>query len=91
MNAQLSSWLPISLSVPQGSNIGPVLFVLYVSDLPTHTFIERFSYNNGINPYNTLEELNKLQNLLNTNFHKVITDQNFSSDKRQPKNIHRLL
>ena len=58
LNGQESSWLPIKAGVPQGSILGPLLFLIYINDLPdgVNSFAELFA--NDTSLFSIVQDLN---------------------------------
>jgi hypothetical protein len=71
VDGEMSSWAPVTSGIPQGSVLGPVLFVCFINDLPNviHTMVHIFADDTKV--YNSVdsqsgssdlqEDLNRLQ------------------------------
>ena len=67
INGQLSNSAPVACGVPQGSNLGPLLFLVYINDLPNclnHTVPRMFADDTSISYAATSVE--NLQNVINS-------------------------
>jgi hypothetical protein len=63
----LSRSLPVRYGVPQGLVLGPVLFILYINDIPHLTKGRSIMYANDTSIFNVGQDLNELQNTTSNN------------------------
>ena len=72
VNAHSSDLLPISCGVPQGSVLGPLLFLIYVNDLPNISKVLQFYlFADDTSIYYKSDNLLTLQKVVNRELRKV--------------------
>jgi hypothetical protein len=67
MKEYLSSSLPVRYRVPQGSVLGPLLFILYINDIPHLTQGRSIMYADDTSILNIGQDINDLQNITSDN------------------------
>ena len=72
INGHISDSLPITCGVPQGSVLGPLLFLIYMNDLPNVSKVLQFYlFADDTSIYFDANELNHLQKVVNKELRKV--------------------
>jgi hypothetical protein len=72
LNDVTSKLLSCYLGVPQGSILGPLLFLVYINDLPSSTCLKSSLFADDTMLMDSSPDLNLLVTKINAEFHKII-------------------
>ena len=65
LNGQTSSWTPVLAGVPQGSILGPVVFLIYINDLPNELQLNAKLFADDTSLFAVADDKNVCANILN--------------------------
>ena len=73
LNGQTSSWRPVLAGVPQGSFMGPLLFLIYINDLPNDLKSNVKLFADDTSLFTVVKEKNETANILNNALQSICT------------------
>ena len=73
LNGQTSVWRKIKSGVPQGSVLGPLLFLIYINDLPDGITSICKIFADDTSLFTKVLDINECTNKLNTDLKKITT------------------
>jgi len=72
IDGQNSSLLDIVIGVPQGSILGPLLFIIYINDLPLYSTMDDSLFADDTTLLKSHENLDTLAEIVNSEFQKIV-------------------
>ena len=71
LNGQHSSWADVKAGVPQGSILGPLLFLIYINDLPNGLNSNAKLFADDTSLFSVVHNITDSANLLNSDLSKI--------------------
>ena len=71
LNRQTSSWRPVLAGVPQGSILGPLLFLIYINNLPNELKSNAKLFADDTSLYTIVKDKNESANILNNDLQLI--------------------
>ena len=71
LNGQTTEWRKLISGVPQGSVLGPLLFLIYINDLPDDKTLICQIFADDTSLFSKVQDINRSANELNCNLEKV--------------------
>ena len=71
LNGQTSSWKPVLAGVPQDSILGPILFLVYINDLPNELKSNAKLFADDTSLFTVVKDKNESGNILNNDLQSI--------------------